>query len=140
MRWSSSVYIAVVVATIGCSSTSTSSQGAPVTSEDAGQPPDDEDAAAAAVRTVEVNDFAYDPAKLTIKVGDTVEWRFTGGTHSVTSGTNCTPDGHVDSKVHGSPYTFRHTFTEAGRFDYFCNYREHCTEMGQVGSITISSE
>ena len=89
-----------------------------------------------ATHTVEATNFAYTPAKLTIKVGDTVQWTFAGGTHTVTSGKNCSADGKFDSKVKTSPSTYRRTFDTAGTFDYFCDYREHCT-MGQVGVIEV---
>ena len=95
------------------------------------------DASSATTHTVIVDNFTYKPAALTVKVGDTVTWKFTTGTHSVTSGTDCTADGKVDSKVHTAPFEFSHTFTEQGRFDYFCSYREHCKMMKQAGAVTI---
>ncbi len=65
----------------------------------------------------------------TVHVGDTVKWVWMGGSHSTTSGTcttggyyggGCTADGHWDSGVAASPFTFSQTFTAAGTFKYFC--------------------
>ncbi len=57
----------------------------------------------------------------TIKVGDTVQWIFVGGTsHSTTSGNCCTASGLWDSGVHGSGFLFQRTFTQTGSFPYFC--------------------
>lgn len=90
----------------------------------------------ATIHVVEVTNFSYSPAKLTLKAGDTVKWVFKSGTHTVTSGTNCTPDGKLDSEVHASPFTFSRTFDTPGRVDYFCAYREHC-QRGQVGVLEV---
>jgi len=87
--------------------------------------------------TVQVGNWFYKPKDVTIKVGDTVKWVFANGTHSVTSGTSCTGDGKFDSKNHSSPYTYTRKFTEAGSFPYFCDYMDHCTSRGQVGSVTV---
>src|SRR5689334_13469849 len=77
----------------------------PVAGSDAGA--DDSavasEAAAPTVHRVEANDFAYQPAKLTIKAGDIVEWVFTAGTHTVTSGKNCTRDNQVNTGTKTSP-------------------------------------
>ena len=92
-----------------------------------------------ATHVVNVGDFAYVPAKLTIAVGDTVRWVWTEGTHTVTEGTDCTAKaGGFDSARHAAAFTYQHTFDVAGRFDYFCDYREHCTMMGQVGSVEVA--
>ena len=121
--------VALLLSASACGTTPTPS------SVDSGS--DDASTTTAPTHTIVVNDFAYSPAKLTIKVGDIVEWSFTSGTHSVTSGASCTPDGKVDSGQHGSPFAFRRTFTEKGTFPYFCSYKQHCSQMGQEGTITI---
>ena len=89
------------------------------------------------VHVVTVTDFSYSPADLTIKVGESVEWRWVKGTHTVTSGTGCIKAAGFDSGQHTAPYTFKQTFSTAGRFDYFCDYKEHCTMRKQVGSVTV---
>lgn len=126
----------------GCSASERTGQDVDAGVSDAATPLGDSgetgaDARAATAHIVEVNNFTYKPASLTIKAGDTVTWKFVKGTHSVTSGTGCKSDGKVDSKVHDSPFEFSHTFLEPGRFDYFCDYMKHCTEYEQIGVITI---
>ena len=92
-----------------------------------------------ATHTVSVSNFAYEPATLKIAVGDTVRWVWSDGTHTVTEGKDCTAKaGGFDSARHTAAFTYEHTFDVAGTFDYFCDYREHCTMMGQVGSVEVA--
>lgn len=137
---SASILAATVAIAGACSSSTTP---APSSSNDAGADGADPivegtDGAPAPAKTyeVEVNDFAFTPKKLTIKVGETVEWKFTEGTHSVTSGKSCTSDARFDSGEKDSPSTFRRTFDSAGTFDYYCAVRSHCA-MGQVGVVEV---
>ena len=90
--------------------------------------------------TVLVNNYTYKPSKVTVKVGDTVRWTFTNGTHAVTSGSSCTLDANpeLDSGEHGSPFTYEHTFTKAGTYPYYCTYMKHCVDFGQVGTVTVT--
>ncbi len=60
---------------------------------------------AAATHTVSVTNFAYTPAELTIKLGDTVEWVWEEGTHTVSSGTDCVADKKIESGQHSAPFT-----------------------------------
>lgn len=129
---------------IACSSStpSTPATGTEPTS-DAGATADPTDtpdgSTSGTMHTVNVSDFAYEPAKLKIAVGDTVRWVWTDGTHTVTEGTNCTKKaGGFDSARHTAAFTYEHTFDAAGTFDYFCDYREHCTMMGQVGRVEVA--
>jgi plastocyanin len=58
----------------------------------------------------------------TIHVGDTVKWNWVDGFHSTTSGScsgGCRSDGKWDSGE-GSGMTFSFTFTQPGRYDYYC--------------------
>lgn len=107
-------------------------------SADAGSEQDTSDVSSATGKThaVRVSNFVYEPAKLTIKVGDTVKWTLAEGTHTVTSGANCTADGKFDSKTKTVRGTYTRTFDASGTFDYFCDYREHCAH-GQVGVIEV---
>ena len=66
----------------------------------------------------------------TIHVGDTVQWNWAGGPHSVTSGTcqpgggyygsDCAADGIWNSGVHSASDSFSHTFGQEGSFPYYC--------------------
>jgi len=128
--------LVVVACAVACSSTTSS----PSQNHDAGTTADagDQDAGPTGPKThaVEVGNFYYNPEKLTIKLGDTVKWTFAAGTHTVTSGNNCTKDGAFDTGTKDSPFTFSRTFDAAGTVNYFCDYRTHCA-MGQVGTITV---
>jgi plastocyanin len=91
-----------------------------------------------AAATIHVGNFYYKPKTVTVKVGDTVEWIWDGGTHSVTSGTSCTKDGKYDSGTHSTKmYKFSHTYTEAGTFGFFCDFMDHCTSHAQEGTVTV---
>jgi PKD repeat protein len=70
----------------------------------------------------------------TIRVGDTVQWKFMNNAtyHSTTSGTctngggyydysSCNPDGNWDSGQQLAPAQFSKTFTAPGSFPYFCS-------------------
>jgi plastocyanin len=82
------------------------------------------------------NDPSFNPADLSIQVGDTVRWtwRSVGVFHSVTSGANGTSDGLFDSGTQRDPFTFSFTFPNAGTFDYFC--RPHYS-MGMTGVVRV---
>ena len=78
----------------------------------------------------------------TIAVGDTVQWTWSAGTHSTTSGTcaaTCTADGRWNSGQHSSPFTFSHTatFATVGTYHYFCSV--HGTMM-QGDVIVVEPE
>lgn len=141
MRTLLAALVLAAMVTIGaaCSSSTTPAPSAGDASVDGADPVAEAgDAAPAPAKTyqVEVNDFAFTPKSLTVKVGDTVEWKFTEGTHSVTSGKSCTSDGRFDTGEKDSPGTFRRTFEAPGTFDYYCAVRKHCS-MGQVGVVEV---
>ncbi|MGZ3419670.1 MAG: cupredoxin domain-containing protein [Polyangiales bacterium] len=97
------------------------------------------DTGTTAAATIHVGSFYFKPKTVTVKVGQTVEFIWDGGTHTVTSGTSCTKDGKFDSGVHSTAkYKFTHTFTEAGTFGFFCDFMDHCTSRGQEGSVTVT--
>jgi plastocyanin len=106
-------------------------------SDDTGSSPEDSGSTSGATVTVHAGSYYYKPASVTIKVGDTVQWIWDGGTHSVTSGASCTADGKFDSGNHSAPYTYKRTFTEAGTFNYFCKYMSHCSN-GQKGTVVVT--
>ena len=94
---------------------------------------------AAADQTVNIVGLTFEPADITVSVGDTVTWEVTesiGAPHSVTSGTPDDPDpGSIfDSGADGLievGETFEHTFETAGTFAYYCTV--HGASMsGQV--------
>ena len=66
----------------------------------------------------------------TIHVGDTVQWNWMSGPHSVTSGTcqpgggyyggGCATDGIWNSGVQSASHSFSRTFDQQGSFPYYC--------------------
>lgn len=99
----------------------------------------------AADHAVSIADKTFDPADVSIHVGDTVTWTVTKSInepHTVTSGTpNGTGNGAVfdsskeDSGLtklmdNGGTYSF--TFNSAGTFDYFCT-----VHPAMAGKVTV---
>ena len=82
----------------------------------------------------------------TVRVGDTVQWKFQTGTHSATSGqckdvsdyyndyTDCTADGRFESGVQSAGASFSWKTTSAGSFQYYCSV--HTSMM--TGTITVN--
>ena len=81
----------------------------------------------AAAATVNLRPVTFEPAKVDISAGETVEWKWAGGVQHDVQGEG------FKSKVQ-SKGTFRHTFDEAGTFEFVCNV--HPTTM--KGSVTVS--
>lgn len=88
--------------------------------------------------TVTVGDggFFFFPSSVTIQPGDTVQWTWSAGGHSSTSGTPGLPNGLWDSGILNQGATFSHTFPSAGSFPYFCSPHGAC--CGMVGSVTVT--
>lgn len=65
---------------------------------------------------VVLRDIAFKPEKLSVKVGDTVTWRFEdeGIPHNVKSDDKSFESDTMDTG------TFEHTFASAGTFPYVC--------------------
>jgi plastocyanin len=84
-------------------------------------------AAAAATVDVDIKDFEYQPASLTIAVNDIVRWTNRGAfAHTVTSDTAAQfESGELITKAQ-----FTHTFMTPGTYPYHCLY--HPTMTGTV--------
>ena len=66
---------------------------------------------------VDISDFAFNPATVTIQVGDTVTW--TNNDSTAHTATSADDEGLFDGEMApGASFSF--TFTEAGTFDYIC--------------------
>jgi plastocyanin len=66
---------------------------------------------------VSIDNFAFAPATLTVKVGGTVTWT----NHDEEPHTVAANDGTFHSPGMGTGATFSHTFPTAGTFDYVCS-------------------
>ena len=77
--------------------------------------------------TVSVKGLTFNPAKLTVKVGETVTWRFDDRAvaHNVVG------DGFKSALKRSG--TFSHTFDEAGSFPYRCT-----VHPGMKGTVVVS--
>lgn len=84
--------------------------------------------------TVTLQATSFEPATITVKVGDTVTWKWATGTHDVKSGTTCAPDGKFSSGDPVAGGNFERKFDTAGTFDYFCSV--HCGS-GMVGKVIV---
>ena len=85
--------------------------------------------ASAATTNVSVADNLYMPASVTINVGDTARWTWSGvNSHTVTA-----TDMSFDSGPPQSSGTFDHTFNTGGTFTYFCQV--HGTAMS--GTVVV---
>ena len=84
--------------------------------------------------------FAFNPSTIDVQIGDTIQWVWTGGTHSVDSGTKCTPDFVW---FNGSLTTVDPTFTwtvpsdAPAVIEYLCDVGFHCETYGMTGVINV---
>jgi len=91
--------------------------------------------ASPAVQNINVSNFTFNPATVTIPRGTTVHWNFVNGVHTTTSGDCCVPDGLWDSDFVTAPGSFDRDFNEAGTFPYFCQV--HGVMM--TGTINVTA-
>ena len=76
--------------------------------------------------TVEIADFAFSPATLTIVAGESVTWTNADQVvHTATSGSGAFDSGDLDP---GESFTF--TFTTPGTYDYICT--PHPSMIGRI--------
>ena len=77
--------------------------------------------------SVKIDNFTFEPAQLTVKVGTTVTWtNHDDIPHTVVSA------GKFRSKVMDTDQTYSFTFTNAGDYKYFCSLHPHMVGMIKV--------
>ncbi|WP_352431776.1 plastocyanin/azurin family copper-binding protein [Pyrinomonas sp.] len=87
----------------------------------------------AAVANVAMTNFEFKPKELRVKAGTTVVWTDEEGTHQVTS-----DDGRSFSSPTLNPgQVFRHRFTKAGRYPYYCSFHGGKGGSGMSGIIIV---
>jgi len=85
----------------------------------------------------------YSPNVLNIQLGDIVTWTNVSGTHNVNADlfyfpTN--PEGFSSGTPSNQPWTFSHTFTVAGVYNYMCNTEGHsATQTGRIIVLDASA-
>jgi plastocyanin len=109
---------ALFLAACGGDSEDGGSEGSTATTEPSGAP---------VAATVVLQPATFKPAKVTIKPGETVRWKWAGGVQHDVEG-----DG-FESEVM-TKGQFEHTFDSAGEYPYKCNI--HPTTM--KGTVTVS--
>lgn len=86
--------------------------------------PSAENQVSCADHTVMVFSNFFSPDTITINVGETVEWICTEGSHNV-NGSLATfpsnPEGFRSGPAQDAPWTYSHTFTIEGTYDYRCD-------------------
>lgn len=89
-----------------------------------------------AVAVTGTTDNTWDPAEVSISVGDTVDWSWTGaaGGHNVV-GIEDTAMNSGDAVETG---TYSYTFAEAGTFTYYCTIHGTADGNGMVGTVTVA--
>ena len=84
--------------------------------------------AAATGSTVEIKNFTFTPAMLTVAVGTTVTWRFDDSAkHTVAAS-----DKSFTSPAMSNGQTYTHTFTKSGSYTYICSIHQYMTGMIMV--------
>jgi plastocyanin len=79
----------------------------------------------------------FEPADVTIQVGQTVEWVWPSGA----IGHNVSPDDTEppsSGPVSNGPDTYSHTFTTAGTYDFFCVAHGAPGGVGMSGTVTVN--
>jgi plastocyanin len=126
VRWSVSYVAAAIVlllVAMACES-----------DEEAPAPPADETPAVATSPTgeaeVEIEDLAFQPAELRVRVGTTVLWKNRDDIpHTATEGQPGDTTGFRSPQL-GNREEFSNTFAEAGTFAYYCEV--HPTMLGRI--------
>ena len=76
---------------------------------------------------VMIDNFTFEPAQLTVKVGTTVTWKNRDDIpHTVVSA------GKFRSKTMDTDDSYSFTFTTTGDYKYFCSLHPHMTGMIKV--------
>lgn len=116
------ILILGMLGVVSCSSTSTTTGAAQTKPSDGGTPGPDFKPGP----TIDINNFAFNPATVTVAVGTTVNWvNNDSASHTVTSDTGIFESG---SLAKGGTYSF--TFANAGTYKYHCSV--HSSMKGTV--------
>src|SRR5579864_3691622 len=86
---------------------------------------------AAAVASVTMQNFTFEPRELTVGAGTTVTWTNAGGRHTVESA-----DGFLKSDTLIGGQTYQKRFDTPGVFDYYCGNHGTKSGTGMTGRVT----
>lgn len=91
--------------------------------------------AVSTTRTINVQNFSFNPTPTTVTVGDTIIWQWVSGTHTTTSTSVPSGASTWDSPITSSNQTYVYKITTAGTYNYKCTPHE---SMGMTGTITAN--
>ena len=75
-------------------------------------------AAGAKAKTITIQDLKYDPPKITVKVGQTIQWvNKDDHDHTVIA-----KDKSFESDSLSNGESFKFTFKKAGKYEYYCRF------------------
>ena len=86
-------------------------------------------------KSVGAPDYEFTPKSVSVDVGDSITWNFTGPSEHTATSNSGQPD-KFDSGLKAKGGTFTHTFTKPGKFQYFC--RPH--EEFMKGTVTVGKD
>jgi len=90
----------------------------------------------AADATIKIDNFTFDPPRLTVKAGTTVTWYNEDDIpHTVAA-----VGKHFRSKALDTDGNFSFTFTIPGSYEYFCSLHPHMTGVIVVEAATGSTQ
>ena len=92
--------------------------------------------ALAADATVKIDNFTFDPPRLTVKAGATVTWYNEDDIPHTVAATG----KQFRSKALDTDDKFSFTFTTAGSYEYFCSLHPHMTGVIVVEVATGSTQ
>ena len=85
---------------------------------------------------ISVTNNVFTPADITINQGETIQWQNTQGNHNVNAAQSLYPNNPESfGNSVGAGWTFDHTFTIAGSYDYQCDPH---VGFGMVGTVTVN--
>jgi amicyanin len=89
-----------------------------------------------AAATVSIDNFTFNPQKLTVKAGTTVTWT---NKDDIPHGIAATENAFRRSAAMDTDSTYSFTFTTAGTYQYFCYIHPHMTGTIVVEAATGSN-
>lgn len=90
----------------------------------------------AAIVTVTQQDNTFSPKDINVKVGDTVRWVWTSGSHTTTSAIIPSGAAAWDSPLTTSVQQFDYKVTVEGLYNYVCTPH---IDLGMIGTITATA-
>ncbi len=91
--------------------------------------------AKATIVVITQQDLTFNPATVSVTVGDTIRWVWTSGDHTTTSATIPTGAAAWDSPLTATTTSFDYVVTVEGTYNYVCT--PHAA-AGMVGSFTAT--